>query len=221
MSKQAARKTDAPANTYAAGDLVILTLPDTPELRGTIDTITKTGWIVVALDPASIAFMGDDKRIKDGKISARSRSLAPIKLAPDPEAALILITAEDDPDDEAGEEEKAEHPMAKALREARVRYVKTKRPEGTSSMDCGDMLARTLRDLEPLEVAAMADKVLGEAAGYHAGKYGHLNPGQIRMNSGNRIRAYLKTADAEGMEHAYKVLGWDDEQGDAGEEGEE
>jgi hypothetical protein len=217
MTKQS-RKTDAPANTYAAGDLVILTLPDTPELRGTIDTITKTGWIVVALDPASIAFMGDDKRIKDGKISARSRSLAPVKLAPAPEAAPILITAEEALE---GEEEKAEHPMAKALREARVRYVKTKRPLGSTSMDCGDMLARTLRDLEPLEVAAMADKVLGEAAGYHAGKYGHLNPGQIRMNSGNRIRAYLKTADAEGMEHAYKVLGWDDEQGDAGEEGEE
>jgi hypothetical protein len=110
--------------------------------------------------------------------------------------------------------------MAQALREARVRYVKTKRPEGSASMDCGDLLARTLRDLEPLEVAALADKVLGEAPGYHAGKYDHLNPGQIRMNSGNRIRSLLKTGSAPDLQRAYEALGWDtDEENE--EEGDE
>jgi hypothetical protein len=204
-------RNDAPANTYAAGDRVIINLPDTEPLAGTIEQMTKTGWLIVALDPASqeVLAVDGDKRMKDGKISVRSRSLTPLALAPAEAAPATEAPAPDSDAPEGDEaEEKAEHPMAKALREARVRYVKTKRPEGTSSADCGDKLARTLRDLEPLEVAALADKVLGEAAGYHAGKYGHLNPGQIRMNSGNRIRAFLKTADLEGLGHAYVALGW-------------
>jgi hypothetical protein len=226
-------RNDAPTNTYAAGDRVIVTLPDTEPLAGTIEQTTKTGWLIVALDPAAQDKLtaAGDKRMKDGKISVRSRSLTPLTLAIDPITAIDTMInleeakeAEQAEQAEQAEEEKAEHPMAKALREARVRYVKTKRPEGTSSADCGDALARTLRDLEPLEVAALADKVLGEAAGYHAGKYGHLNPGQIRMNSGNRIRAFLKTADLEGLGHAYVALGWanDIESGhEAEEEGDE
>lgn len=217
MSKQSKSKQAPAIAAFAVGDYVTVSMPDTPLLGGQIDSIIPSGWAVVQLTDDSLLALDGDTRVKEGKISCRARSLTKLGGTDAP--------ATDAPDSGAPEgdeaEEKVEHPMAKALREARVRYVKTKRPEGTTSADCGDSLARTLRDLEPLEVAALADKVLGEAAGYHAGKYGHLNPGQIRMNSGNRIRAFLKTADVEGLEHAHKALGWADEAGMEADEGEE
>jgi len=79
--------------------------------------------------------------------------------------------------------------MAEQLRRARVRYVKTKRPSGAGSMDNGDTIAKNLRDFEPEEVMTIADRVCEESAGFHAAKYDGLNPGQKRMNSGNKIRS--------------------------------
>ena len=226
-----ASNSKTPAPTFAIGDAVTITLPDTPVVSGFVHDKTATGWFIVQLDDASLAIWpANDKRLKDARISTRAKSMTARLVVPDapvhdPEANEDdeqLMSDMEDPDAELdgdGEEEKAEHPMAAALRKARVRYVKTKRPEGSASADCGDMLAKTLRDLEPLEVAAMADKVLGEASGTHAAKYSHLNNGQIRMNSGNRIRAFLKTADADGLAHAYTCLGWDEAEEDLDEEG--
>jgi len=226
-----ASNSKTPAPTFAIGDAVTITLPDTPVVSGFVHDKTATGWFIVQLDDASLAIWpANDKRLKDARISTRAKSMTARLVVPDapvhdPEANEDdeqLMSDMEDPDAELdgdGEEEKAEHPMAAALRKARVRYVKTKRPEGSASADCGDMLAKTLRDLEPLEVAAMADKVLGEASGTHAAKYAHLNNGQIRMNSGNRIRAFLKTADADGLAHAYTCLGWDEAEEDLDEEG--
>ena len=245
-----------PAPTFAIGDAVTVTLPDTPVVSGFVHDKTATGWFIVQLDDASLAvWPANDKRLKDARISTRAKSMtAHLPSAPDAkrleesadeilldDEALDALSNPDapvhdpeaneddeeymsdmvDPDDEldGDGEEKAEHPMAAALRKARVRYVKTKRPEGSASADCGDMLAKTLRDLEPEEVAAMADKVLGEASGTHLAKYLHLNNGQIRMNSGNRIRAYLKTAHADGLAHAYTCLGWNEADEDLDEEG--
>jgi len=228
-----------PAATFAIGDVVTVTLPDTPVVSGFVHDKTATGWFIVQLDDASLAvWPANDKRLKDARISTRAKSMtahrppatviadlvAPDAPVHDPEANEDdeeYMSDMVDPDDEldGDGEEKAEHPMAAALRKARVRYVKTKRPEGSASADCGDMLAKTLRDLEPEEVAAMADKVLGEASGTHLAKYLHLNNGQIRMNSGNRIRAYLKTADADGLAHAYTCLGWNEADEDLDEEG--
>ena len=188
-------KTPAAA-TFAIGDAVTVTLPDTPVVSGFVHDKTATGWFIVQLDDASLAIWpANDKRLKDARISTRAKSMTPRLVVPDapvfdPEEGEDdeqLMSDMEDPDGELdgehhedldengnpipldpdaeldgdGEEEKAEHPMAAALRKARVRYVKTKRPEGSASADCGDMLAKTLRDLEPEEVAAMADKVLG------------------------------------------------------------
>ena len=88
--------------------------------------------------------------------------------------------------------------MARTLRNARVRYTKARRPSGTQSAHCGDAIAKELRDLEPQEVAELADKVTNQPAGTHMLKYGHLNNGQIRMNSGNRIRTAGKAAEEGG-----------------------
>lgn len=90
--------------------------------------------------------------------------------------------------------------MAEALKKAREHYTKDKRPDGTATAHCGDAIAKELRDLEPQEVAALADKVLQEPAGTHFAKYQNLNNGQIRMNSGNRIRSYWKKINEDGNE---------------------
>ena len=88
--------------------------------------------------------------------------------------------------------------MAKTLALARRRYVKTVRPDGDASMDNGDTIARLLREREPLEVAFLADQVCKAQTGWHKAKYASLNPGQIRMNSGNKIRgAWRKAMAAE------------------------
>lgn len=87
--------------------------------------------------------------------------------------------------------------MAEALRKARAHYTKDKRPDGSATAHCGDAIAKELRDLEPKDVADLADKVLQQPAGFHYGKYQSLNNGQIRMNSGNRIRSYWKKINEE------------------------
>lgn len=102
------------------------------------------------------------------------------------------IEAEADPDHASR--------MAEALRKARTRYEKTRRPEGSASADCADQIAKELRDYEPQDVANLADKVLQQPVGTHYAKYERLNNGQIRMNSGNRIRAYWKKINEDGNE---------------------
>lgn len=95
---------------------------------------------------------------------------------------------------------KAKSGMAQTLANARPRYMKTHRPDGTPSADCADAIARELREYEPADVATLADRICGLAHGTCIQKYGHLNNGQIRMNSGNRIRAYWKRINEEGNE---------------------
>jgi hypothetical protein len=133
-------------------------------------------------------------------------------------------------DEEDGFERDEEAPltpgqiMARTLREARVRYTKAKTVNGTATAHCNDPIARELLGLLPEEVAELADKVLDVPAGTHMAKYGHLNPGQIRMNSGNRIRAYWKAAlegelEAPEALRVFALLNMlDDEQDEEGDE---
>lgn len=86
----------------------------------------------------------------------------------------------------------ADREMRTQLANARKRYQKTTSYGGEVSYDNGDQLALALRGLEPAEVCAVADTVLNAGQGFHLGRYGHLNPGQQRMNAGNRIRAAVK-----------------------------
>lgn len=198
------------AHTFAAGDRVIVCNSKTNDTKvaGVITAIAK-GWYNLETE-------------EFGNVSARISSLSPCaKQAAAPIVALPndsdLMGDSDlmddlDPDD-LDDPETAASKMAAALKAARVRYTKTHRPDGTPSADCADLIAKELRDLEPLEVAALADRCLQVAKGTHEAKYGHLNPGQIRMNSGNRIRAAWKTAHEDGDEatikHLMFVLGLD------------
>lgn len=97
--------------------------------------------------------------------------------------------------------------MAEALRKARRHYKKDKRPDGSATAHCGDAIAKELRDMEPEETANLADKVLQQPHGFHFTKYQNLNNGQIRMNSGNRIRAYWRKINEDGNEAEINRVG--------------
>jgi hypothetical protein len=88
---------------------------------------------------------------------------------------------------------KADKPsMTDQLREARKRYTVSKSSKGSTSAHNGDDLATLLAGCSPEDVCATAEKLANLKAGELVKKYGHLNPGQVRMCSGNRIRAMVK-----------------------------
>jgi len=66
---------------------------------------------------------------------------------------------------------------------------------GAESQNNGDALAQALEGKSPDEVMDWAERLLGLETGFLATKYAGLNPGQKRMNSGNRVRAALKRGD--------------------------
>ena len=81
-----------------------------------------------------------------------------------------------------------------------------------------------MRDYDPLEVASIADRCFDLPKGTHAARYcgerfdpadtstWRLNPGQVRMNCGNRIRGvWRKGEDVERMTRIAQVLGLEDE----------
>jgi len=82
--------------------------------------------------------------------------------------------------------------MTDQLREARKRYTTSKSSKGSTSAHNGDDLATLLAGCSPDDVCATAEKLADLKAGELVKKYGHLNPGQVRMCSGNRIRAMVK-----------------------------
>jgi len=193
MSKNTKQATSAP--TFNEGDAVLVTI-DGKEGLATYHG-TASGWYVVEL--ANPAAFGREKT----KASVRAAS---IKLADLKAARMALAQAEaaegNDGDEEdltqEEAEEKVQSAMSKALQEARKRYTKAHRPNGARTAHNGDNIAKELIDLEPLEVADLADDVVKAPKGTHRAKYQHLNPGQIRMNSGNRIRAYWKNINEDG-----------------------
>lgn len=60
----------------------------------------------------------------------------------------------------------------------------------SGAQDVGDEVAQLLRESD--DIYATAAKFLGIEAPDLRAKYGHLNPGQQRMNLGNRMRAYAR-----------------------------
>ena len=235
MTKQSSKSPKQATPALQVGDRVLASMPSFSDdnLAGTIEAITQTGWLRVRLDVAL-----DKVGVKDGCISCRMRSLIPLPAdwtpadpineeADDEDGEFFQANREAGPaatdesdaeeaDEESEEEETVGGKMAQALARARVHYVKCKRPNGTATAHNGDDIAKALRDYEPNEVADLADKCLKVPVGTHFLKYGHLNNGQVRMNSGNRIRAAyakaLKEQDAETIKHVCHVLGLDDDE---------
>jgi hypothetical protein len=93
---------------------------------------------------------------------------------------------------EEAEEEQDASPLARQMRKYRAGYTAGVNASGSKTLTTGDRLAEALLPLFPAGVCALADVVLQEAPGFHAARYAILNPGQQRMNAGNRIRAWLR-----------------------------
>lgn len=187
------------ASLFSLGDRVIVTTAATDQCAATgfVSSITA-GWYIITLDVPDVF-----PKAKDGKVSARANSMtllhAGVATFKSASAAIAPSAKESDgeeSDDEESDvdlgEESAGSRMAEQLKAARVRYAKTKRPSGAASADNADAIAKALRDFEPLEVCEIADKVFKLPLGSHESKYSKLNPGQKRMNSGNRIRGFWK-----------------------------
>jgi hypothetical protein len=198
------------------------------EMTGTISAISK-GWFLITLDEEIENAKGEATTT----VSARVSSIRLLTVGEDPEQDGTEEgddeAAGDEQDDvEAALDEAEEHAskMAQALAKARQHYVKDRRPNGAATAHNGDAIARELRDLEPLEVANLADRCLKLEKGFHANRYcgigfnpadsagWNLNPGQVRMNSGNKIRGAWNKAEKDGDEetlaHLRRVLGWDE-----------
>jgi hypothetical protein len=92
--------------------------------------------------------------------------------------------------------------MSHTLGLAAKRYAQTTLPNGIPSCDCGDKVARMLREVPLPALYVMADNIKKVPAGFYEEKYSHLitfsgtpNIGAIRMNLGNIIRNYLNSED--------------------------
>lgn len=145
------------------------------------------GWATVKID-------GEERKVRKGQVAWDDDG------EPDEEAvnAMLEETLDDDGEVRGGDVFPA------GIRE---RYVKGKTETGRTFIDCGDEIAAQLRDASLEEVATRAAQVLGQrtAAGWIAfyttdreaeGK-SPLNPGMVRMNLGNRIRAAIKRQEEE------------------------
>ena len=85
--------------------------------------------------------------------------------------------------------------MSATLLQYRAKYQPTVAYSGRASLNNGDAVAEFLAGKTPDEVLKAAEKILGLDDGELQERYANLNPGQQRMNGGNRIRAALKRGD--------------------------
>lgn len=69
---------------------------------------------------------------------------------------------------------------------------------GNKSLDNGDTIAQMLRGADLETVYKIGAKELKVTVEELKKKYGHLNPGQQRMNVGNRIRGAIRKREAQG-----------------------
>lgn len=92
------------------------------------------------------------------------------------------------PADTPDSETKPVYKMQDQLKKFRGGYKAYQRPTGSLSLDNADNIATLLRPLEPQRVMRVAETLLD----VDLSRYNGLNPGQIRMNSGNRLRGAFK-----------------------------
>ncbi|WP_216610610.1 hypothetical protein [Vibrio coralliilyticus] len=94
------------------------------------------------------------------------------------------VTEDNEVERELAECDEQAKRMSDAFHGRRAKYKET---DG-----CGDELQLALKGSSPMEVAQLAAILLELPQMELVKKYAHLNSGQVRMNSGNRIRALVK-----------------------------
>ncbi len=82
--------------------------------------------------------------------------------------------------------------MSAQMRKHRDKYQDTVSYNNRLSKNNGDEVAQLLAGATPEAVVAAAEQLCGFKEGELLAKYAHLNNGQRRMNSGNRIRSAVK-----------------------------
>ena len=115
--------------------------------------------------------------------------------AEDEEATEENDTGETAEIDEETEDEEDDKRMSKRLDQYRKGYHDSVSYSGKKSKVNGDEVSECLMGLTPEDVMAAAEEILELPTGELVAKYAHLNPGQRRMNAGNRIRAAVKRED--------------------------
>ena len=86
----------------------------------------------------------------------------------------------------------------------RDRYTATKTASGAKSLNNGDEVAAVLDGLHVDELFSIGKDVLGED---FAEKYAKLNVGMQRMNMGNRLRAKVRSIDADKKNESKEGVG--------------
>lgn len=72
------------------------------------------------------------------------------------------------------------------------KYREYRRGDGKVSIDNGDRVATTLREVTLEQVYKICARELGESVEALKTRYSHLNPGMQRMNLGNKLRAFYR-----------------------------
>lgn len=106
----------------------------------------------------------------------------------DIESALTTLLENED-------EESRGRRMAETLKKYAVTYEPSISYSGRKSLNTGDDLAHLLAGMSPRDVITVAERALGLEPDELWEKYQSLNPGQQRMNAGNRIRSAIKRGD--------------------------
>jgi hypothetical protein len=171
---------------------------------------TKSGWATINVEIEGVV---QTRKVRVKQIALDAEDNAPEEVLEE------ILTDEDEDLDEDGNVRRGDVFPA-GVRET---YLKGKTASGKAFIDCGDEIAEQLRDMSLEQVAHVAEQVLGQltAAGWLAlyttdreaeGKKA-LNPGMVRMNLGNRIRAAIKLQEKEAQE-AEEAEGGEEEGGD-------
>lgn len=135
--------------------------------------------------------MSKQAELASKKKAAKAKK-ATKKTTPKIEEPKGLSALAKEPEQEVVEDQDQKEGMAAQLKKHRANYEVTASYTNRLSMDNGDDVAKMLRSASPETVMAAAEVLCGLEIGSLATKYSHLNKGQKRMNSGNRIRAMFR-----------------------------
>ena len=95
--------------------------------------------------------------------------------------------------------------MSAILAKYRPHYIVSTTPNGRKSRCNGDDVAAELEGYDALQVIKAAEILCELETGTLVAKYQGMNPGQARMNAGNRIRGAVRRGDIEADEIAAAI----------------
>jgi hypothetical protein len=169
----------------------LATVGDTRKVRAK-QILTKVIYRLTADGNSWSAEMATDKTARDGDATDETETArdgdssgADADDAGDDDADA---DADDDDADDDDDELTPGKRMSRTLHSYAMGYTTVVNASGDKSRVCGDWLSQLLAPLMPEQVAQLAAEILD----MDATLYDHLNPGQVRMNWGNRLRAKVK-----------------------------